>query len=157
LVTVSDTEKTIANSLIVYDLTTSGKSKMPDADIVISADIKSSVNNTKLGVYLRNSSAQIVGTAQIIDEIGTTYDRYTIEMHVPASGEPYDLVFDGTSTYQANTSATYNVNYVKVEIGGLATEWSAAPEDMYGDISYAKTAVEQTADKIGWVVQSGTN
>lgn len=49
------------------------------------------------------------------------------------------------------------LDWLKVEKGNKATDWTPAPEDVDQQITAAETIASQTADKFNWLVKSGTN
>ena len=156
LVLKSDVEKTSKNTITTYDLSDYGITILPGQEIMISADLKSTVANTKLDCYIRTESSDAWNVqASVISGIGTSYDRYKVSAEVKPleSGKVIKTIaFRTTSASGANTSATYTIKNVKVEIGNKATTWSPAPEDIlaYADdtVESAKSEIKQTTDNI---------
>lgn len=156
LVLKSDVEKTSKNTIATYDLSDYGITILPGQEIMISADLKSTVANTKLDCYIRTESSDVWNVqASEISGIGTSYDRYKVSAEVKPleSGKVIETIaFRTTSASGSNTSATYTIKNVKVEIGNKATTWSPAPEDIlaYADdtVESAKSEIKQTTDNI---------
>lgn len=155
LVLKSDVEKTSKNTVTNYNLSDYGITILPGQEIMISADLKCTVDNTKLDCYIRTDSGSWNVEISTISGIGTSYDRYKVSAEV----KPFQsdnivetIAFRTTSASGSNTSATYSIKNVKVEIGNKATTWSPAPEDIlaYADdtVESAKSEIEQTTDSI---------
>ena len=59
--------------------------------------------------------------------------------------------------YFRETTGTIRFRHPKIEIGNKATDWTVAPEDTESSISSMYSKIEQNADKISWMVKSGTS
>lgn len=55
------------------------------------------------------------------------------------------------------TGDTMEICGIKLEKGNKATDWSPAPEDTEASITAVETIATQNADKLNWIVKSGTS
>lgn len=71
-----------------------------------------------------------------------------------------NIVPDGTAYIRLSFTTPSESGIVKLEKGNKATDWTPAPEDVDSSIEAVDThltTVEQTADKINWIVKSGSS
>ena len=129
LVLNSNNELSSKNAITTYSLSDYGISNIKGKEITISADIKSDTANTGLDVYIRASATSSAeNDYTIINNIGTSYSHFSVVVTVYSNDHiPNQLAF---RTTQVNSTATFHIKNVKIELGNKATDWSPAPEDI---------------------------
>ncbi|WP_404354636.1 carbohydrate binding domain-containing protein [Exiguobacterium aurantiacum] len=85
-------------------------------------------------------------TSPTVTLVANTWTRYTETFTAPAGA--VQMSTTPRTTAVALAGATLEIDEVKLEEGDYATEWSAAPEDLSGDIHALETRVQQAQEDI---------
>jgi len=104
------------------------------------------------GYYLRTTDASFVATDS--DWVRLTYGNVDFSSYGPVS---FAYLSVGTSSAKGMTG-TVEVRNIKLELGG-ATEWSAAPEDIYGlakRMTSAESKIQQNTNSLALKVSTST-
>lgn len=146
LVKNSSVEKSISNGVIIYDLTSYGEDIIVGKKIVFSFGAYSSIAGVTIDAYIEGSSV-VEGDAAVslvecnvspapIENIQTTYQRYSVAIEIQEKCSPMYACIRSNSDSGAgyNTNATIYVKNIKVELGDVPTDWTAAPEDLESEV-----------------------
>lgn len=119
-------ERTFKNSTLHYNLAQGVPNLIKGQTVTISADLKSSVNNSQLDCYVRSSSQLRMNDLAFIKGITTQYKRYSRTIVVPDNNlTPAWFTFRSSSGGSGNTTtATFSIKNAKIELGDKATTWS---------------------------------
>ena len=128
----------------------------PNTEYVVSICVKASVVTTFTPMFLvGNNTYTLIQSCDSINNT-TVANKWVKLSWKVKSLETLPSQTDQLSYFvgmDPSSGVTYQFKDFKIEKGSVCTDWSPAPEDIDVKIS----TVSQTADKINWLVKSGTS
>lgn len=116
--------------------------------------IKGSVEGGDFGLWRDDGNRRVTYTIPYDADRG-------LYIHTFTCPEPHanDNTYDRFSIYNYPSTAAVHatIEWVKIEKGSVATDWTPAPEDTLAYIADVETIAAQTAEKFNWLVKSGTS
>lgn len=132
LILNSDVEKNTRAGIVQWDLSDSAKADIKGKSYTISADIKSTEDNSVIDCYVRSpSTSQSMSTSTIFRNITTEYKRYSLQSicNVAQSGTPETFCFRANGSNGTTSSALFTIKNLKLEYSDEATAWCPNPND----------------------------